>query len=254
MPSLMHARAGAPRELRDEALDLMLGALSVDDPESVDAAPTELQKLRRQHEDGAYQNTLAGDPTLRTPCASGAGALVRLDTYTLAAVACDDALAHRDVLTAVSALYGAAAPQNPMTLEWLSNHPASWHGALWAVHNLDQGLDEREDWVLDTETSSNGIYWCCKQIDQVASESVDARLSKFCSILYSLWWQLKVSKSPHPSEEILTDVLNRAASTIAQLPTATRTMMRDSMRAAAARFSAVDEQDVPNGPLKQLLA
>ena len=251
MPSLMHARAGAPRELRDEALDLMLGALSVDDAEPVDAAPNELQKIRNHHEDAANRDTLAHDPALRTPCAPNAGALARLDIYTLAAVACDDALAHHDVLSAVSALSGE--PQDPMTLQWLTSHPGSWHGALWAVYNLDEGLDEREDWVLDTDPSTGSLRWCCKRIEQVENENVDVRLSRFCSILYGTWWQLRASNYSGPLQQVMTDVLNRAASTIAYLPAATQTMIRDDMRREVENFPAANAQSIPDGALKQLV-
>lgn len=251
MPSLMQARAGAPRELRDDALDLMLGALSVDDAESVDAAPTDLQKLQAHHEDAARRDTLTWDPALRSPCASNVGAFARLDGYTLAAVACDDALMHHDVLTAASML--SHVPSDFMTLEWLHTGDVSWHGALWKAYNLEQGLDVREEWVLDTETSATGPHWCCKRLEYVEHENVDARLSKFCSILYGAWWQLKGSNGSSPAEQVMTDVLNRAASTIAYLPEETRTMIRDNMRRAVEHLPTANAQGIPDGALKQLV-
>ena len=291
MTSHKNAR-GAPRDLRDDAVDLMMGALRVDDPgsspreksaraESVDAP---LGPGARYHANWAeYQADMRRLEVQREnarPCVPDAPALLRLDGHLLATVACEDALMHRDLLTAVGAM-AHGATQGTETLAWLGEHPGPWHGALWSVHNVEQGLDETDNWVLELESAGEESYWCCKLMSRIEDENVDARLAKFFFELLRQWaevWsivgRLQAAPSPEAQRAILKaypqysqhsleahhermlDVLNRSADTVGRLPMQTQQFFLgklQELRAVVPGLSAAKAQGLPNGPLKTML-
>lgn len=289
MTSYKDAR-GAPRDLRDDAVDLMMGALRVDDPpstprkkaapaEPVDA-PSSAQYYARYSQYYADQQRLAVQRELARPCVPDAPALLRLDGHVLAAVACEDALMHRDMLTAVGAMTHGAT-QGTETLAWLAKDSGPWHGPLWSVHNLEQGLDERDNWVLELEGAGEERYWCCKRMDRIVAENADARLAKFFFELLRQWaevWRVvaQLQNAPsaegrrailraHPQyseqslaahHERMMAVLNRSADTVGRLPLETQQFFiakLQELRAAASGLSAGDAQGFPNGNLKQML-
>lgn len=289
MPSPKDA-LGAPRDLRDDDIvDFMMDTLRVNNPESpapdkalsVDAPlGPEAQYYADWAQYQADQQRVAVQRELQRSCVSDAPALLRLDGHLLAAVACEDALMHRDLLTAVGALTHGST-QGTETLAWLSEHSGPWHGALWTVHNLEQSLDERDNWVLELEGTGQDRYWCCKLMARIEDENVDARLAKFFFQLLGQWievWRLVAQLQDAPSAEArrallrahpqlseqslvahherMMDVLNRTADTVGRLPLETQRFFLaklQELRNATPGLSAPVSKRVPHGSLKRML-